>query len=172
MIITTLRPVLLSHTVTLIINADKDGSVSVTAFLKNKDKNGKDHSVQLVGSHEELDEGLIQNMMATVQKVTESTATLADLDAQIAETKKEKEALLKAEKAAADAAKKKSAGKDAPDPKKNDDKGKTKEPVVTRNLPKAPPKPAATPAPASANLVPATPPPAPATEPGTFDLGI
>lgn len=173
--ITNIRPILLRHIVTLIIAADKDAVVTMTVLFRPNDdnKSGKSHAVQFTGSHEELDADLPRRIAEAAAKVTESGNTLAELDAKIAEAKKEKEALLKAEK---DAAKKKPAAVPAAAPKADDenadDEDEGGDTTVVRKVARPAPKPKlASVAPSTSGLVPAMPPAAP-TQPTLADLGL
>ncbi len=155
--ITNLRPLLLTHIVSLIIASDKDAVVTVTVMFRPNDdnKSGKTHSVQIVGPHEEIDANLPKLIAEAACKVSEFGTTMADLDAQIAEAKKEKEAVLKAEREAAK-------------PKADKaDKGE----VVARTMPKAPIKqPSTSSAPLTSGLVPAS--ASPAAQSSIADLGL
>jgi len=63
---TNIRPILLTHIVTLIIAADKDAVVTMTVMFRPNDdnKSGKSHSVQITGSHEEIAQSEPRSYMA------------------------------------------------------------------------------------------------------------
>ena len=145
--ITQFIPILATHSLTLIINGDTD-NVTVTAMLKPKGV-GKEHSLQISGPLAEVDAGLADTLRLAFGKIGEFTTNLTALDAQIAEAKKEKEALLKAERDAISAKNKKPAKKDD-----DDDDTEGDEPTIKRTLPKAAPK---SPSTASGNLASLTP---------------
>jgi hypothetical protein len=158
--ITSFLPVLATHSLTLIINGTAE-DVTVTAMLKPKSDKDREHSLQVSGPLSEVESVLAPTIQQAVIKIAGLSTSMADLDAQIAEARKAKEALLKAEKDAV-AAKIK---KPAPVATKKDDEAE--EPVIKNVLPRAAPKAApAQPSTTSGSLSTA------GLVPATFDLGI
>jgi len=158
--LSSFKPILLTHIVTLIITSDNQtDNITVTALLKGKDEKD-DYQLQVSGPFAEVEAGLVAEITNSCKAIAALTTTSAALDVQIAEAKKAKEALLKAELAAA---KKKtpvqcksasvpaSIAKDDDD----DDEDEDEKPVVTRRLDRPAPKPVASSAPSTAGLVPA-----------------
>ena len=138
--ITSFLPVLATHSLTLIINGTAE-DVTVTAMLKPKTDKDREHSLQVSGPLSEVESVLAPTIQQAVLKIAGLTTSMADLDAQIADVKKAREATLKAEKEVSAKGIQVKVGKAVPAfPAPDDDDDEAEEPVIKNVLPRAAPK--------------------------------